>query len=217
MIALALTRRTGHSALPRRSGCQTPTSGLLRSMGWHPDLGAERTRPRDLGIWAPLIEPQQVEPASVAPRSSELPLATEPTPNCRTDRLRKYAIRTYRALRTASAERRPRGASRRAQIVWRAPYTRRSGGADADDVECATGCVGRLLDVARDDRRLRKFAVAREDVASGAVDREYCGLWLWRADGDLATVREREFQRWASAEGQHESSARRPIHAPPPL
>ena len=46
-------------AIPRRSGRQAPTSGLVRSIDWHPDLGAELTRPGDLGIWAPLIDPQQ--------------------------------------------------------------------------------------------------------------------------------------------------------------
>ena len=88
---------------------------------------------------------------------------------------------------------------------------------DVDDVEAARGCVRRLLDVARDDRRLRRSAGAREGVSSGAVDRDDCGLWLWCADGDLATVRERDSQRWASAEGQHESSSRPPIHASRPL
>jgi hypothetical protein len=50
----------------------------LEFVGWHPDLATEHTRRRNLGIWAPLIEPQQVELASVAPRSSNRPRATFP-------------------------------------------------------------------------------------------------------------------------------------------
>ena len=50
----------------------------VRSIDWHPDLGAERTRPGDLGVWAPLIDPQQVEPGErgtqiFGPFASDLP------------------------------------------------------------------------------------------------------------------------------------------------
>ena len=62
---------------------------LVRSIDWHPDLGAERTRPRALGIWVPLIDPQhrgtgergtQIFGPSVGDLpEAELPLrATEP-------------------------------------------------------------------------------------------------------------------------------------------
>jgi hypothetical protein len=60
-VVARLRQTGGHSALSDRSGRQAPKCWLVRCADRHPDLGAERIRPGDLGIWAPLIDRQQVQ------------------------------------------------------------------------------------------------------------------------------------------------------------
>ncbi len=74
-----------HQAFGATKKIWAPNSDIGAAVvhGLAPRSRSGATRLRDLGIWAPLIDPQQVEPASVAPRSSGRRPATYPSPNCR--------------------------------------------------------------------------------------------------------------------------------------